>query len=129
VEVLYSIKTYKSVGIMKSQDVKKEFIQLRAKGLSFDKISKEINTSKPTLLKLNPALALILQKNKGLENEKTGQTLFEESLSGELPMTGQLSNHFIEGMRKIYELEPFIKLETSLSAEQGKGQKIYKRAV
>lgn len=37
---------------------------------------------------LNPALALILQKNKGLENEKTGQTLFEESLSGELPMTG-----------------------------------------
>lgn len=37
---------------------------------------------------LNPALALILQKNKGLENEKTGQTIFEESLSGELPMTG-----------------------------------------
>ena len=37
---------------------------------------------------LNPALALILQKNKVLENEKTGQILFEESLSGELPMTG-----------------------------------------
>lgn len=37
---------------------------------------------------LNPPLALILQKNKGLENEKTGQILFEESLSGELPMTG-----------------------------------------
>ncbi len=34
---------------------------------------------------LNPALALILQKNKGLENEKTGQILFEESLSGGLP--------------------------------------------
>ncbi len=33
-------------------------------------------------------LALILQKNKVLENEKTGQILFEESLSGELPMTG-----------------------------------------
>jgi hypothetical protein len=32
-------------------------------------------------------------------------------------------------MRKIYELESFIKLETSLSAEQGKGKKIYKRAV
>lgn len=39
---------------------------------------------------LNPALALILQKNKGLENEKTGQILFEESLSGELPISGQL---------------------------------------
>lgn len=37
---------------------------------------------------LNPALALILQKNKVLENEKTGQTIFEESLSGEMPMTG-----------------------------------------
>ena len=31
---------------------------------------------------LNPALALILQKNKGLENEKTGQILFEETLFG-----------------------------------------------
>jgi site-specific DNA recombinase len=37
---------------------------------------------------LNPALALILQKNKVLKNEKTGQILFEESLSGELPMAG-----------------------------------------
>ena len=37
---------------------------------------------------LNPALTLILQKNNGLQNEKTGQILFEESLSGELPMTG-----------------------------------------
>ena len=37
---------------------------------------------------INAALALILQKNKVLENEKTGQILFEESLSGELPMTG-----------------------------------------
>ena len=37
---------------------------------------------------LNPALALILQKNKVLENEKTGQDLFYETLSGEMPMTG-----------------------------------------
>lgn len=37
---------------------------------------------------INPALALILQKNKVLENEKTGQILFEESLSGEVPMAG-----------------------------------------
>jgi site-specific DNA recombinase len=78
---------------------------------------------------LNPALALILQKNKVLENEKTGQILFEESLSGELPMTGQLSNHFIEGMRKIYELEPFIKLESFLAEEPSKASKTYKRAV
>lgn len=31
--------------------------------------------------------------------------------SVELPMTGQLSNHFVEGMRKIYELKPFIDIE------------------
>jgi hypothetical protein len=37
---------------------------------------------------LNPTLALILQKNKVLENEKTGQTIFEESLSGELLEAG-----------------------------------------
>ena len=39
---------------------------------------------------LNPALALILQKNKVLENKKNGQTIFEESLSGGLPIPGQL---------------------------------------
>ena len=38
---------------------------------------------------LNPALALILQKNKVLENEKTGQILFEESLSGGMPLHGR----------------------------------------
>jgi hypothetical protein len=37
---------------------------------------------------LNSALALILQRNKGLQNEKTGQILFEESLSAELPVAG-----------------------------------------
>lgn len=37
---------------------------------------------------LNPALALIIQRNKNLENEKTGQDLFYETLSGEMPMAG-----------------------------------------
>jgi len=41
---------------MKDLQNKEKFIQLRAKGLSFDKISKEINTSKPTLLKWNEEL-------------------------------------------------------------------------
>lgn len=44
-------------------------------------------------------------------------------------MTGQLSNHFVEGMRKIYELEPFIKMESLLAGNENKGSKIYKRAV
>jgi site-specific DNA recombinase len=37
---------------------------------------------------LNPALAFILQKNKGLENEKTGQMLFRETMSGEMRRGG-----------------------------------------
>ena len=41
---------------MKDTAQKEKFIQLRAKGLSFDKISKEINTSKPTLLKWSEEL-------------------------------------------------------------------------
>ncbi len=40
---------------MKSHE-KEKFIQLRAKGLSFDKISKELNISKPPLLKWNEEL-------------------------------------------------------------------------
>ena len=36
---------------MKDSSVKEKFIQLRAKGLSFDKIAKQIKISKPTLLK------------------------------------------------------------------------------
>ncbi len=64
---------------------------------------------------LNSSLALIPQKNKGLENEKTGQILFEESLSGGMPMTGAFSNHFLEGMKQLYELEPFIKVKPYLT--------------
>ena len=37
---------------------------------------------------MNAALALILEKNKGLENEKTGQKLFKETLSGEMRKGG-----------------------------------------
>jgi hypothetical protein len=48
---------------------------------------------------------------------------------GDVPMDGQLSNHFVDGMRMIYDLEPFIKIESSLADDRGKASKIYKRAV
>jgi len=38
---------------MKTIEQKEEFIQLRAKGFSFDKIAEELEVSKPTLLKWN----------------------------------------------------------------------------
>ncbi len=37
---------------------------------------------------LNPALTLILQKNKGLQNEKTGDTIISENVSGDVARTG-----------------------------------------
>ncbi len=41
---------------MKTQNEKKRFVELRAKGLSYDKISKELGISKPTLIKWNDEL-------------------------------------------------------------------------
>lgn len=37
---------------------------------------------------LNPALAIILQKTKSLENEKCGDNSVSENVSGNVPMTG-----------------------------------------
>ena len=37
---------------------------------------------------LNPALALILQKNKGLRNEKAEDIAISENVSGDVPMAG-----------------------------------------
>ena len=78
---------------------------------------------------MNPALLLILQKTSELKNEKTGNMLISENVSGDVPMAGQLSNHIVEGMRKINELEPFMKKEASVVSEGNKGSKIYKRVV
>ena len=55
---------------MKDVSQKEKFVQLRAKGLSFDKISKEINTSKPTLLKWS----------EELEDEITNLTYLETEI-------------------------------------------------
>ena len=37
---------------------------------------------------LNPALAIILQKSNGLQNEKTGNIVISENVSGDVPMAG-----------------------------------------
>lgn len=54
---------------MKDSSVKEKFIQLRAKGFSFDKIAKQINTSKPTLLKWNQELENEIKMHIGFEME------------------------------------------------------------
>lgn len=37
---------------------------------------------------LNPALAIILQRTKNLQKEKTGNIVISENVSGDVPMTG-----------------------------------------
>jgi hypothetical protein len=57
---------------------------------------------------------------KGVGNKKIEPSIISEKMFGEVPMTGQLSNQFIEGIRQIYELEPFIKVENSVYHEWGR---------
>ena len=59
---------------MKDLSLKEQFIQLRAKGLSFDKISNELSTSKPTLLKWSVELDSEIANLAYLETE----TLLEQ---------------------------------------------------
>ena len=42
---------------MKEQKTKEQFIELRSQGLTFDKISQQLNTSKPTLMKWSKELS------------------------------------------------------------------------
>jgi hypothetical protein len=61
-----------------------------------------------------------LQKFKGLRKEKTGDIVISENDSGDVPSTGAFSNQFLEGMKQLYELEPFIKVKPYLTNQWGK---------
>lgn len=54
---------------MKNNHEKNKFIELRAKGLSFDKISAELNISKPTLLQWNAEFSREIANKSYLEFE------------------------------------------------------------
>lgn len=60
---------------------------------------------------MNSALSLILQKTSELQKEKTGNISISENVSGDVPFTDLTSNQFIDGMKKIYELQSFINLD------------------
>ena len=63
-------------------------------------------------MRLDPIIGQFQQEFGHKKPERLG---ISDKTFGNVPMTGQLSNQFVEGMRKIYELEPFIKLGTSLT--------------
>ncbi|MCB7162450.1 hypothetical protein LI071_17475 [Bacillus subtilis] len=50
-------------------DQKEQFVELRAKGVSYDEISKEIGVSKPTLIKWGRDLQLEISNRYALELE------------------------------------------------------------
>lgn len=54
---------------MKPQTTKENFIQLRAKGFSFDRIAKELKTSKQTLIDWSKELQEEIANRKALELE------------------------------------------------------------
>jgi transcriptional regulator with XRE-family HTH domain len=54
---------------MKDQSVKEEFLKLRAKGWSFNRIAKQLGVSKPTLLAWSRDFALEIRNQKALEHE------------------------------------------------------------
>ena len=77
---------------------------------------------------MNPALELILQKTNWLQKEKTGNTSVSKNVSGDMPSTGAFSNQFLEGMKLLYELEPFIKVKPYLTNQWEKNNSKIKNA-
>ncbi|WJI10458.1 hypothetical protein FGU46_10340 [Methanobacterium sp. CWC-01] len=61
---------------MKEFHVKNEFIELRAKGLSFDKISKKIKVSKPTLIEWANEFDLEIANLRSFELEALQEKYF-----------------------------------------------------
>lgn len=54
---------------MKDQAVKEKFIELRALGLSFDRIAKELKVSKQTLISWSRELTLEIRNRRAIEYE------------------------------------------------------------
>jgi len=61
---------------MKDQETKGRFIELRARGLSFDKISKELKVSKQTLIDWSRGLQEEIRNLKAIELEALQEKYF-----------------------------------------------------
>jgi hypothetical protein len=60
---------------MRSMENEFKFIELRAKGWSFDRIAKEINVSKPTLIKWSRKHSVEIENQRQLEMDLLRETL------------------------------------------------------
>ena len=61
---------------MVDKEKQDQFIELRAKGLSYDRIAKEINVSKPTLIKWSKDFELEISNLKAIELEALQEKYF-----------------------------------------------------
>jgi len=61
---------------MKDQETRERFIELRARGLSFDKISKELKVSKQTLIDWSRGLQEEIRNLKAIELEALQEKYF-----------------------------------------------------
>ena len=67
---------------------------------------------------LNEAVALVGQFQQEFGHKKAERLTISDKTFGNVPFTDLTSNQFIDGMRKIYELEPFIELNIEESMSQ-----------
>jgi len=56
-----------------TQDTRQKFVELRARGFSYDKIAKQIGISKPTLINWSKQLSIDIQNMRKVEEEATLQ--------------------------------------------------------
>ena len=61
---------------MKDQETKSKFVELRAKGWSFDRIANELNVSKPTLIHWGKELELDIRNLKAIELESLQERFY-----------------------------------------------------
>ena len=61
---------------METLEIKNKFISLRSKGLSFDKIAKQLNIAKQTLINWNKDFEEVISNNKALEIEALHEMFF-----------------------------------------------------
>ena len=110
---------------------KKQFIHLKGEGVSYDKIAKKINVSKPTLIKWNSEYAYYISKLKEihfielLEQYRMTKEMRIQYLSKELQKAwGQFDKATYDGMNKKEIIQVIEKLHKILSEEIGINENI-----
>jgi transcriptional regulator len=61
---------------MKDQETKNRFVELRAKGWSYDRIAQELKTTKQTLISWSKELSLIIENLRAIELETIQEKYF-----------------------------------------------------